>query len=463
MKLITTLLATLAATSALLAQDPAGKMKYAIPEGDIWLCSGQSNMELPIRRCMDVVADSVKDYVNEDIHYLKVPVKWAFDAPQATLPACEWQTLTTPETSAEWGALCYFLGRFYNEKTGRPVSIINSSVGGSPIEAWLPEDRLSNEDILKSLALCKDPKWVEETLRHNHDLYGEWQEELDALPANTAAKWHRMPLFGTRWSVDEEGKPIYGSHYFKKTVRLNARQAAGEAILHLGAIVDADSVFVNGQYVGNTTYQYPPRNYTIPAGVLKKGRNVIDVHLQSHAGGPAHFVADKEYSLETAAGVKSLLKGWKYKAGVRMHARDNEDFLQYKPTGLYNAMIAPIPAMLKESGRKLAGVVWYQGESNTSNAEEYAGLLKKMIECWRDIFEDPQLKFYIVELAAFQHSELETARTSDWVKVQDAQRQVCEEMENVFLVPNRDLGEWNDIHPQDKVTPARRLVELIEQ
>jgi len=431
----------------------AANAQTAIPEGDLWLCSGQSNMELQIRRCLDVVADDVKEYANENVHYMKVPLTWNFKGPQEVLPQGKWESLN-PVDSREWGALCYYLGRYLNEETGRPVTIINSSVGGSPIEAWTPEEKLRDYAV-ERLVDCKDENWVMQTMAHNRNLYAEWQAELDSRPQNTEAKWRRMPLFSDKWGKDENGEPIHGSHYFKRTVRLTKKQAAAGAILHLGAIVDADSVFVNGVYVGNTTYMYPPRNYNVPEGVLKRGKNVIDIHLQSHHSGYPHFVENKEYSLETPAGKKSLLRGWKYKAGVRMPARDQEDFLQYRPSGLYNAMIAPL------KGLKFKGVVWYQGESNTFNAEIYDELLRDMINSWRELFDDPDLPFYIVELAAFEHSELETAETSNWVLVQDKQRKLAEEMDNVYLIPNRDLGEWNDIHPQDKRTVAQRAVNVI--
>lgn len=443
------IIAAAAASMAVLsasAQEPS-------PSESIWLCSGQSNMELPISRCMDVVADAVADYSCSEVSYTKVPITFRFNGPQSELPKCEWSTLEAGKISS-WGALCYFLGRYLNERTGESVRIVNSSVGGSPIEAWLPEEVLPDY-ALAQLRECQDSAWMAQTLYHNTHLYGEWQAQLDATPTDPKARWRRMPLFSTKWSTDDEGKPIYGSHFFKKTFRLSARKAAaGEAILHLGAIVDADSVFVNGTYVGNTTYQYPPRNYKVPAGILKKGRNTIDVHLQSHAGGPAHFVQDKQYALETAEGSVSLLKGWKYKAGARMPARDAEVFLQYKPAGLYNAMIAPL------AGRNIEGVVWYQGESNAGQ-DNYADLLKTLIGCWRELFGRPDLPFYIIELANFEHSELETAETSGWVRLQEAQKQVCDEMEGVYFVPNRDLGEWNDIHPQDKMTLGSRLVDTI--
>ena len=417
-----------------------------------WLCSGQSNMELPLSRCLDAVGDDIREYCSPDVSYMRVPMAYAFDGPCADIPECSFQTLDSPGTALSWGALCYYLGRGLNEYDGRSVSIINNSIGGSPIEAWLPEECLPDY-ALEELRECRDPDWMAATLYHNAHLYSDWQNAHNALPENTAARWRRIKMFSD-WGL-EDGKEVFGSHFLKRKFRLGRRQAASEAVLHLGAMRDADSVFVNGHYVGNTTYMYPPRNYKVPAEYLRRGRNVVEIHLYA-AENAAGFVPDKEYSLEPAKGRKvNLSKGWLYRPGRRMPRRDPQVFLQYKPSGLYNAMLAPL------KGEDIEGVVWYQGESNTGRAGDYAGLLKALISSWRSLFGKPDLPFYIVELAAFEHSELETAETSGWVALQDAQRQVCEEVPGVYLIPNRDLGEWNDIHPQDKKTLGQRLVKTI--
>lgn len=419
-------------------------------KGELWLCSGQSNMELPVRRCMDVVAEDVKDYVNPSIQYMKVPIAFNFNWPQKQLPACEWETLDDPAKAREWGALCYFVAKGLSEADGRAVRMLNSSVGGSPVEAWMRAEDLP-EYAQKELLECRDPEWMEKTMWHNAHLYVDWQNEHNALPENKDAKWQDIDMFGN-WGY-EDGHEVFGSHYLRNTISLKASQCKADAILHLGAMRDADSTFVNGHYVGNITYMYPPRNYKVPAEYLKPGRNVVEIHLYAAENG-AGFVPDKEYSLETSKGRVSLLKGWQYKPGRRMHRRPGQVFLQYKASGLYNAMIAPITECPK-------GVIWYQGESNAGRPDNYGELLKAMILSWREHFHNDKLPFFIVELAAFEHSERESALTSGWVKLQDIQRQVAEEMENVFLVPNRDLGEWNDIHPQDKKTLGERVVKAI--
>ncbi len=420
--------------------------------GDVFLCSGQSNMELPVERCLDVVANEIKGYSNPNMRYLGVPLTYEFDGPLEDLPACSWQVLDSEQTGLSWSAVCYFTARYLQEETGIPVGMVNVSVGGSPIEAWLREDVLE-EYALKELKELQKPEVLDSINRFNASLYVDWQNAHNALPANKDAKWKGVDIFSKSWAKDAKGENLYGSHFLRRSFML-PKGWTGPAVLHLGAMIDADSTFVNGQYVGNTTYMYPPRNYQVPEGVLKEGVNTVDIHLYACGGNPAGFVPDKEYSLETPAGKVSLLKGWEHKAGRRMPARPSQVFLQYKPAGLYNAMEAP----LKDFA--FSGFIWYQGESNCGDAAHYGALLETLVKTRREELATPDLPFYIIELAAFEHSEL-TDNDWGWNRVQKEQRRTAEKVDGVYLVPNADLGEWNDIHPQDKATLGHRTTNVI--
>ena len=420
--------------------------------GDVFLCSGQSNMELPVSRCLDVVAGEIKDYANTAVRYLGVPMAYDFDGPREDLPPCGWQVLDSEQTGLSWSAVCYFTARYLQEETGIPVGMVNVSVGGSPIEAWLREDVLEDYALQDLLELRK-PHVLDSINRFNATLYSDWQNAHNALPAPASARWKDVDIFSKTWAQDARGENIYGSHLLRNSFTLG-KDSVGAGILHLGAMIDADSTFVNGQYVGNTTYMYPPRNYAVPEGVLQEGVNQVEIHLYACGGNPAGFVPDKEYSLETPGGKVSLLKGWCYKPGRRMPARPGQVFLQYKPAGLFNAMEAP----LKDYG--FAGFVWYQGESNCGNAAHYGALLETLVRTRREELAAPELPCYIIELAAFEHSEL-TDTDWGWNRVQKEQRRTAEKIPGVYLVPNADLGEWNDIHPQDKATVGHRTANVI--
>ncbi len=420
--------------------------------GDVFLCSGQSNMELPVERCLDAVAEEIKDYANPNVRYLGVPLAYDFDGPREDLPACTWQVLDSERTGLSWSAICYFTARYLTEETGIPVGMVNVSVGGSPIEAWLREDVLEDY-ALQELNQLREPGKLDSINHFNATLYSDWQNAHNALPENRNAKWKSVDIFSQSWAKDARGENIYGSHLLRRSFTLPDGWT-GASILHLGAMIDADSTFVNGQYVGNTTYMYPPRKYPVPEGVLKVGTNTVEIHLYACGGNPAGFVPDKQYSLETPGGTVSLLKGWEHKAGRRMPPRPSQVFLQYKPAGLYNAMEAP----LKDFA--FAGFIWYQGESNCGNAAHYGTLLETLVQTRREELSTPDLPFYIIELAAFEHSE-STDYDWGWNRVQKEQRRTAEKVAGVYLVPNADLGEWNDIHPQDKATVGHRTTNVI--
>lgn len=420
--------------------------------GDVFLCSGQSNMELPVSRCLNAVAAEIKEYANPQVRYLGVPMAYAFDGPCEDLPACSWQVLDSERTGLSWSAVCYFTARYLQETTGIPVGMVNVSVGGSPIEAWLREDALEAY-ALKELKHLREPGVLDSINQFNATLYTDWQNAHNALPVDKQARWKSVDIFSSSWARDARGENIYGSHLLRRRFTLPAGWT-GPAVLHLGALIDADSTFVNGHFVGNTTYMYPPRNYPVPDGILQEGANTVEIHLYACGGNPASFVPEKQYSLETPGGTVSLLQGWEHKTGRRMPPRPSQVFLQYKPAGLYNAMEAPLRDFAFD------GFIWYQGESNCDNASHYGTLLETLVRTRREELNTPDLPFYIIELAAFEHSE-RTDNDWGWNRVQKEQRRTAEKVPGVFLVPNADLGEWNDIHPQDKATVGRRTMNVI--
>lgn len=221
----------------------------------------------------------------------------------------------------------------------------------------------------------------------------------------------------------------------------------------MGCIVDADSVYVNGHFVGNTTYQYPPRKYNIPAGVLKAGKNNVTVRVISNGGQPS-FVPEKPYKLICGNKEISLEGAWKYRQGAPMQPAPSMMFFCYKPVCLYNAMIHPLKNLI------FSGVIWYQGESNVERRNEYAELLCGMIEDWRKAFDDSELPFYIVELADFLHKDDIQGRKA-WEEMRTEQKKAADRSSNATLIRNKDLGEWNDIHPLDKKTLGRRVAEEV--
>lgn len=431
--------------------------------GDVWLCSGQSNMELPVSRVTDMFRDEIAAYENTNIRQLKVPNIFNFHAPQADLPDyVAWKPLTQ-ENVMNFSALGYFFAKAMYEKNNIPVGLINSSWGGTPVEAWISEEGLK-----------EFPKYINDKRQYEDDAYLKsikqteglsfyrWNTSLyrgdaglhEATPwyaANYNDKdWKTVDLFSTDWGTNGLN-PINGSHWFRKEVEVPQDWNGKEATLRLGCIVDADSVYVNGTFVGTISYQYPPRIYTIPAGVLKAGKNTVTIRLISNNGYP-HFVKEKPYKIICGNEEVSLQGEWKYRLGASMPPAPGMMFFCYKPVCLYNAMIAP----LQNYG--IRGVLWYQGESNVDRRNEYAALLTVLIADWRSTFDNPELPFYIVELADFLSKDDISGRQA-WAEMRKEQAKVAETNRNTRLIRNSDLGEWNDIHPLDKKNLGQRAAE----
>lgn len=434
--------------------------------GDLYLCSGQSNMELMVSRTMDFFKDEVSSYNNPKIREFKVAKEYAFHGGRNDVSTSEWKK-AVPGTSERFGALVYFMAKELYEKNGHvPVGIVNSSWGGTKIEAWISENALSDYPVrLHKLRISEDDEYRSALGRGERRAQSLWYRTMDFddpgykgpvnwnRPEFDDSDWIETDLMDSKWGI-RDGKALNGSHWLRKTVNVADEKDGKGAELRLGCIVDADSVWVNGKFVGNTTYQYPPRIYKIPSGVLHKGGNLVCIRVVSNGGTP-HFVPDKPHKIIYDDGSEISLEGkWRHKAGAMMPPTPSvTDFFQ-TPSVLYNSMIHPLAHL------PFRGVVWYQGESDVDIRFEYASLLKSLITDWRATFSDEELPFYIVELADFLHESDVNGRKS-WQEMRESQRKAADESASAWWVRNGDIGEWNDIHPRDKKTPGIRVATKI--
>lgn len=438
--------------------------------GDVLLCSGQSNMELPVRRVTDMFADEIAAYRNPAIRHFIVPKEVDFTTERTDVSPTKWKSVDND--AMNFSALAYFTAKALNEKTGLPVGIINASWGGTPVEAWISDEAIapfpravnekriynseSYRNNIKKLEGENYARWNATMWAGDPGLHGDvkWFD-----PAFDDSSWTETDLISGKfadgsgsWSNDGLN-PVNGSHWLRKNVDLPASMAGKPGVIRLGCIVDADSVYVNGTFVGTTGYQYPPRIYNIPAGVLREGKNNVTVRVISQNGNP-HFVAEKPYKIIVGDESVSLEGKWRYHLGTPMPHGPGMEFYCYKPTVLYNAMISPVITY------PVAGAVWYQGESNVSRRNEYGPLLKTMIADWRRASGDADMPFYIVELADFLHHSDKGGRAA-WAEMRKTQAKVADETPGAVLIRNSDLGEWNDIHPLDKKTLGGRVADAI--
>lgn len=428
--------------------------------GDVFLCSGQSNMELPIRRCMDLYREEVGQYANSRIRYVKLPHQFNYLRPSDDIAQILPWVSVSPETSGEIGALCYFFARYMQEETGVPVGIINSSVGGTKVEAWMGQENLSRFEAYKNEFIhprYHQPDWVDSVRRAENEAGNAWEREM-VRTDTVANRWKTESCDYAAWRTVNvfkpetwgKGKPgsACGSHWFRSVVELPASCAGKPAVVRVGALVDADSVFVNGHFVGYTSYQYPPRIYRIPAGTLHEGENEVMVRLMAQNGGP-RFVKDKLYQIEVDGEVFPLGEEWQYATGCTMPRKPGSTYFVDTPTGLYNAMIAPL------RDYAIRGAVWYQGESNVGTPQVYQGYLEAMTEEWRSQF-GRKFPMVIVQLAGFQKRHDRPVETNQ-AALREAQRLSARSIGKAALATAIDIGEWNDIHPQNKKELGRRV------
>lgn len=434
--------------------------------GDVFLCSGQSNMELPVRRCMDVVGADVKDYRNNNIRYLKLPHQFNYVRPNDDVQIQPWQDIT-PENCAEVSAICYFMAKELQEKHGVPVGIVNSSVGGTQVQAWMPQEVLKTfpgyEREFEQRKYTQED-WVDSVRRAETRAGGEWERtmvatdtvvnkwrqrgyDFSAWPTvNMFADWSKPQTTDGVQATGERGLRN-GSFWFRTTVTLPAELAGRKGVLRFGAMKDADSIFVNGHCVGNTTYEYPPRVYTVGEGILREGENDIVVHLMSQSGRP-NFTKGKLYQLEVGELVFPIEESIQMAVGCMMPPKPSSTYFVDCPTGLYNAMIAPLGDF------PFRGMLWYQGESNQGKPEEYAALLEGMVGAWRQQM-GRDIPAVIVQLPAYMGKHDQPVETG-WTRIRHQQYRAAQNIGNAALVPTLDTGEYNDIHPQEKRAAGRR-------
>lgn len=408
--------------------------------GDVWLCSGQSNQETPIARLTDKFPE-INVSNNHMIRHYKVPTQDVKGELREEIAGnAGWHSAIASDVM-NWTALAYFFAQEAYEHTHVPVGMLVSSLGGSAIESWISQEHLKefpqllvDQAAFDSLKLARQDRGA-----------GRWQ-----LPECDDSDWATMTVPGY-WR--ENGADIRGTVWCRKTFDVPASMAGRHARLYMGTMVDSDSVFVNGTFVGFTSYTYPPRKYDIPAGVLREGKNVIAVRLTAN-GGNGGFVKDKRYAIVGDEAEIDLTGTWRYKTGIdqsevqRLSARLAN--LDRTGSGLYNGMIYPIRHY------RVKGAIWYQGETNAGNPAPYADYLKTLITNWRELWQWPDMPFLLVQLPNFMEKK-DRPTDSGWARIRDAQFRTALSVPHTELAVTYDAGEWNDIHPLDKKTVAHRL------
>lgn len=436
--------------------------------GDVWLCSGQSNMVHQMDIHDVTYAEDIANANYPEIRHFKVPRKTDLTGPSKHLDGGSWQAAVSEEVRP-FSAVAYFFARKLYKKYGVPIGLVNASVGGTPIEAWINEEGYQKfPEKLKIIEENKDTAFV-----NGHSMnrfYGNQQSQkpkdkglIGETPWYDVSfepkNWRRINIPGY-WE-DQGIRDLNGVVWYRKEIDLPTSMDAAEATVFLGRIVDADELYINGEKVGNTTYQYPQRRYDVPANLLKAGKNTFVIRVTNNSG-KGGFVPDKPYYIFTDKDTVDLKGYWKYKVGEVYppiafssftHNNDapEERIInpQNEPTALYNGMVAPYTQL------PIKGVLWYQGESNAGRPEEYLDLMHALINGWRGIYRDPELPFIYAQLPNFGDVTY-SPTDSNWAELREAQLRAWDDA-NTAMTVNIDLGEWNDIHPDNKKDVGERM------
>ncbi|HNX78439.1 MAG TPA: sialate O-acetylesterase, partial [Prolixibacteraceae bacterium] len=425
--------------------------------GDVWICSGQSNMVLPMERVKEKYPEEISKAYYPQIRNFFIPTSTNLAQPQDDLPSGSWKP-ATPENVLNFSAVAYFFARKVYEKYHIAIGLVNASVGGTPIEAWISEEGLKDfPELLETVAAnkekSKNPVKVIPVPTRNSISGALADKGLSESP-----KWYEKSYAPEGWKPytlpgyweDQGVRDLDGIVWFRREIELPESMTGVPARLFMGRIVDADVVYLNGKQVGNVTYQYPPRRYSVPADLLKPGKNLI-VAKVTNTSGKGGFVPDKSYFLE-ANGQKINLTGeWQYKVAEVFPPTPAIPVFsaQNQPDALYNAMIAPL------TGFRAKGFLWYQGETNTGNPGAYRKLLPALIRDWRSRWNQGELPFLYVQLANFMEVNY-LPEESNWAELRDAQLSALS-VPNTAMAVTIDAGEWNDIHPLNKKAVGERL------
>jgi sialate O-acetylesterase len=395
--------------------------------------------------------------------------------PQDDLPPVYWRS-ANPQDIGEFSVVAYFFATTIYEKYKIPIGLINSSVGGVPIESWISEDGLKDfSTYAATVQKLKDTGYVNST---NRAAFGgnrnRGPARVNDKGLTGAKKWFDVSYVPKVWHLinvpgyweDQGLRDLNGVVWYRKEIDVPASMTQVPAKIFLGRIVDADAMYVNGTQVGNTTYQYPQRRYYLPMGLLKPGKNILVVRV-TNTNGKGGFVPDKPYALIAGKDTIDLKGDWLFKVGevYAPFARGGGGgggsggvraiSAQDQPAALYNAMVAPV------TNYKVKGFLWYQGEANTGRAKEYSSLTAAMAADWRKQWQVKDAPFLYVQLPNFGDRQYLPSE-SQWAELRDAQLQSLS-VPNAGMAVTIDLGEWNDLHPDNKGDIGYRLALAAEK
>jgi sialate O-acetylesterase len=419
--------------------------------GDVWICSGQSNMEWILKNTKNAAKEIAEsNYPNIRLYTVEKATSFK---PTNDLAGGEWLECN-PANSGTSSAVAYFFGRTLNKELNVPIGLINSSWGGTNIQTWMSWDVMSQKEQYKNLTLAEMNVSVAETnakkekfaeaLKNDKGLSEKWFD-----PSTSTSGWKKMklPQLG-------EGKEVGnadGIVWFRKDIELPASIQAKQATIGLGPVDDIDQTYVNGKLVGSLNIWDSNRVYTLDAGLLHAGINTVVVKCIDGGGGGGICGSPEQLFITDGTQKISLAGEWLYKpAALTTEFGIKDNGPNSFPSLLYNAMIAPIIHYAIKGG------IWYQGEANTGEAYRYRKLFPEMINDWRAKWND-SFPFFWVQLANFMAPAVNPG-TSEWAELREAQSMTLS-LPATGQAVIIDIGEEKDIHPRNKLDVGYRLAQ----
>lgn len=419
--------------------------------GDVWLASGQSNMEWPVEQAQDAEQEIAR--ANDSrIRHFKVPKSWS-GKPEARLTGGQWRS-ASPQAVGQFSAVAYYFARELRARSDVPIGIIDSTWGGSNIEAWMDASS-QGVDAATMAAKMRDVRAADErALASARQLMARWPEGADDASWQAAAlddhDWDTLPVPALWETAGYTG--MDGVAWYRTTFELSAEEAAAGVVLGLGMIDDSDEAWVNGQPIGGLKNRWnTPREYRVEPQALRAGINHLAVRVtDTGGGGGIHGDANLVYVQPQDAARRALPASWKFRpAKVTVAMQDDKNQVE---TLLFNQMIHPLQPY------PLRGFIWYQGEANafaTDVAYRYRDQFPTLIRAWRADWKQRNLPFLWVQLANFR-SSADTATESPWAMLRESQSRTLE-LPATAQVVTIDIGDPADIHPLNKQEVGRRL------
>jgi sialate O-acetylesterase len=427
--------------------------------GDVWICSGQSNMEFHVNDVFNADKEKAAS-ANPEIRHFYLP-KDISATPKTDVKQSAWLP-ASPENTGAFTAVGYFFARALNEQLHVPIGLIHTSWGGTNVETWISREGLTGNpafgDLMKNTPVLNLDSFA---LVSKTRVTKIVQSLQGGLPdAATAASWSAANTDDQAWlkmkvpgEWEQQQLPNFdGEVWFRSNFNMAAADAGKPAELSLGTIDDNDVTYINGTQVGATNQYNASRVYKIPAGVLKAGNNVIAVKIQDNGGGGG-FTGEPADLFVNVDGHKQPLAGnWAFRISAVVPTNSGVGPNSY-PSLLYNAMINPIlPFAIK-------GAIWYQGESNADRAYQYRTAFPLLINDWRRLWNQGEFPFYFVQLASFNSANGNSKNGSKWAELREAQT-LSLNVPNTGMAVITDIGEPKDIHPRNKQDVGKRLAAV---